>query len=275
VHVKAIGKSGRYAMRFVDFTKSSVVGMLDMAQEWLSELGLVLMFLGESIYWVTRPPFRIKETIRQLDFAGTQSIILIVMTGAFTGMVSVLQGHNAMSRYGAESLVGAATALALARELGPVLTGLMVVGRVGSAMTAELGSMRNTQQIDALSSMAVAPIQYLVCPRIIATSIAMPFLSTIFTFSGMVGAYVMSVEYLHIDAGAFMAAVRDYVSYSDVTQGLIKAVVFGVILSLVACFKGFNATGGARGVGVATTKAVVLSSVLILFSDYLMTAIMF
>jgi phospholipid/cholesterol/gamma-HCH transport system permease protein len=250
-------------------------GMLEMAQEWLSELGLVLMFLGESIYWAIRPPFRIRETIRQLDFAGTQSIILIVMTGAFTGMVSVLQGHNAMSRYGAESLVGAATALALTRELGPVLTGLMVVGRVGSAMTAELGSMRNTQQIDALSSMAVAPIQYLVCPRIIATSIAMPFLSTIFAFSGMVGAYIMSVEYLDIDAGAFMAAVRNYVSSSDVTQGLIKAVVFGLILSLIACFKGFNATGGSRGVGVATTKAVVLSSVLILFSDYLMTAIMF
>ncbi len=262
-------------MWVVDFVKSSVVGIVEMAQEWLSELGLVIMFLGASLYWATRPPFRIQETIRQLDFAGTQSILLIVMTGAFTGMVSVLQGHNAMSRYGAESLVGAATALALTRELGPVLTGLMVVGRVGSAMTAELGSMRSTYQIDALSSMAVAPVQYLVCPRIIATSMAMPFLATIFSFSGMIGAYIMAVEYLHIDAGAFMSAVSDYVTSSDVTQGLTKSVVFGLILSLVACFKGFNATGGARGVGLATTKAVVLSSVLILFSDYLMTAIMF
>jgi phospholipid/cholesterol/gamma-HCH transport system permease protein len=262
-------------MRFVNFIKSSIVGILDMAEELLSEIGLVLMFLGEFLYWAIRPPFRIQETFRQLDFVGTQSILLIVMTGAFTGMVSVLQGYNAMSRYGAESLVGAATALALARELGPVLTGLMVVGRVGSAMTAELGSMRNTQQIDALLSMAVAPVQYLVCPRIIAASIAMPFLSAIFAFSGMIGAYIMSVEYLHIDAGAFMSAVRDYVTSSDVTQGLIKAAAFGLILSLVACFKGFNAGGGARGVGVATTKSVVLSSVLILFSDYLMTAIMF
>lgn len=259
----------------VNFIKTSALGMLEMAQEWLSELGLVLMFLGSSIYWAVKPPLRIRETLRQLDFAGTQSIILIVMTGAFTGMVSVLQGYNAMSRYGAESLVGAATALALARELGPVLTGLMVVGRVGSAMTAELGSMRTTQQIDALSSMAVAPIQYLVCPRIIATSVAMPFLTAIFSFSGMIGAYVISVEYLHVDAGAFMAAVRDYVTSSDIMEGLTKAFVFGVILSLVACFKGFNASGGARGVGIATTKAVVLSSVLILFSDYLMTTMMF
>lgn len=262
-------------MRLVNFIKSSIVGILELAQDWLSDFGLVLMFLGESIYWAIRPPFRIRETIQQLDFAGTQSIILIVMTGAFTGMVSVLQGYNAMSRYGAESMVGAATALALARELGPVLTGLMIVGRVGSAMTAELGSMRITEQIDALSSMSVSPVQYLVCPRIIATSITMPFLSAIFAFSGMIGAYIVSVEYLHIDAGAFMSAVRDYVTSSDVTAGLIKALVFGLILSLVACFKGFNATGGARGVGVATTKSVVLSSVLILFSDYLMTAIMF
>ncbi|MGC8605599.1 MAG: MlaE family ABC transporter permease, partial [Desulfomonilaceae bacterium] len=192
-----------------------------------------------------------------------------------TGMVSALQGYNGMSRYGAESLVGATAALALARELGPVLTGLMIVGRVGSAMTAELGSMRNTQQIDALSSMAVAPIQYLVSPRIVATTVTIPFLSTVFGFSGMVGAYIISTEFLNIDSGAFMSGIKDYLTTDDITQGLIKAAVFGFLLSLVACFKGYNANGGSRGVGVATTQSVVLSSVLILFSDYVMTTIMF
>ncbi|MCL5124738.1 MAG: ABC transporter permease [Deltaproteobacteria bacterium] len=233
------------------------------------------MFLGSAVYWTVKPPYRVQEIFRQLDFVGAQSVTLIAMTGAFTGMVSALQGYNGMSRYGAESLVGATTALALARELGPVLTGLMIVGRVGSAMTAELGSMRNTQQIDALESMAVAPIQYLVSPRIVAATLTLPFLSAVFGFSGMIGAYIISTKYLNIDAGAFMSGIRDYLTANDIVQGIIKAFVFGFMLSLVACFKGYYADGGARGVGVATTQSVVLSSVLILFSDYVMTTIMF
>lgn len=258
-----------------NFLKSSFIMMSDTALTWLVELGEIVMFLGSSIYWMFKPPFRIREVLRQLDFVGTQSSFLLLMTGGFTGMVSALQTYNGMSRFGAESLVGATVALALARELGPVLSALMVVGRVGSAMTAELGSMRNTQQIDALSSMAVAPIQYLVSPRIVATTFALPFLSAIFGFSGMCGAYFISTSYLSIDAGAFMSGIRDYLDSTDITQGLIKALVFGLILSVVACFRGYNATGGARGVGIATTKSVVLSSVLILFSDYVMTTIMF
>ena len=180
-----------------------------------------------------------------------------------------------MHRYGAEAMVGATVALALTRELGPVISALMVIGRVGSAMTAELGSMRNTQQIDALTSMAVDPVQYLVVPRIVAATITVPMLAGIFSFSGMVGAFVISTGYLGIDGGTFMEGVRYYLDAEDITHGMIKAVFFGLILSLVACYKGFYATGGARGVGIATTKAVVVSSVLVLISDYLMTAIMF
>ncbi len=262
-------------MRSDNFLESSITGIRETTQEWLAEFGGILMFLGSFVYWTVKPPYRIREIFRQLDFVGTQSMMLIAMTGAFTGMVSALQGYNGMSRYGAGSLVGATTALALARELGPVLTGLMVVGRVGSAMAAEIGSMRNTQQIDAIASMAVAPIQYLVSPRIIATTLTLPFLSAVFGFSGMVGAYLISTKCLHIDAGAFMSGIKDYMTPNDVTQGLIKALVFGFLLSLVACFKGYYASGGARGIGVATTKSVVLSSVLILFSDYVMTTIMF
>jgi len=233
------------------------------------------MLMGRSLLWLFRPPFRFTEFLRQLDFIGAPSVLLIVFTGAFTGMVSALQGYNGMHRYGAESMVGATVALALSRELGPVLAALMVVGRVGSAITAELGSMRNTQQIDALASMAVEPIQYLVVPRIVAATLTLPILALIFSFSGMVGAYLVCTKSLGIDSGTFMAGVRYYIDLHDVTHGMLKSVVFGLIISLVACYRGFYASGGARGVGTATTRAVVISSVLILLSDYAMTALMF
>ncbi|HMK33814.1 MAG TPA: ABC transporter permease [Desulfomonilaceae bacterium] len=242
---------------------------------FVEEVGRILILLGRSLLWLIRPPFRFTEFLRQFDFIGVQSVLLIVFTGGFTGMVSALQGYNGMHRYGAESMVGATVALALSRELGPVLAALMVVGRVGSAITAELGSMRNTQQVDALSSMAVDPIQYLVVPRIVAATLVLPVLALIFTFSGMVGAYLISTQSLAVDAGTFMAGIRYYLDLHDITHGMIKSVVFGLIISLVACYHGFYATGGARGVGNATTRGVVISSVLILVSDYAMTAIMF
>jgi len=254
---------------------SLVLGVGDLLRLSLEEIGKALILFGQSILWLFRPPFRTREFIRQLDFVGAQSTLLIILTGSFTGMVSALQGYNGMHRYGAESMIGATVALALTRELGPVISALMVIGRVGSAMTAELGSMRNTQQIDALASMAVDPIQYLVVPRIVAATITVPLLAGLFSFAGMIGAYAICTQSLNVDGGTFMEAVRYYIDSEDITHGLIKAVVFGLILSLVACYKGFYATGGARGVGVATTKAVVVSSVLVLISDYLMTAIMF
>jgi phospholipid/cholesterol/gamma-HCH transport system permease protein len=239
------------------------------------ELGRILILFGRSLVWLVKPPFRVHEFVRQLDFVGAQSVFLIVLTGAFTGMVSALQGYNGMHRYGAEGMVGATVALALARELGPVISALMIVARVGSAITAELGSMRNTQQIDALSSMAVEPVQYLVVPRVVAATLTSPLLALIFSFSGMVGAYFLSTGYLGVDGGTFMSGVQYYLVSDDITEGLIKSVAFGLITSLVCCYKGFYATGGARGVGVATTTAVVVSSVLVLISDYVMTTLMF
>lgn len=190
-------------------------------------------------------------------------------------MVMALQSHLGMSKFGAVSLLGGAVALTLARELGPVLSALMVCGRAGSAIAAELGSMRTTEQIDALSSMAVEPVQYLVLPRLLATTIAMPLLAILFEFSGMVGAYLTAVYQLGMEGPVFMNSVQEYLELEDITHGLIKSVVFGLIVSLVSCAKGFHVTGGARGVGQATTRAVVISSLLILASDYAMTAIMF
>ena len=262
-------------MRFFAFFGSLAFSLVDLVRLFVEEVGQILILLCRSLVWLLRPPFRGLEFIRQMDFVGSQSVLLIVLTGSFTGMVMALQGYNGLHRYGAETMVGATVALAMARELGPVISALMVVGRVGSAMTAELGSMRNTQQIDALSSMAVDPVQYLVVPRVLASTVVLPPLAGIFSFSGMVGCYMLSVHFLGIDGGTFMAAVRYYVDADDIVHGLIKAVVFGLILSLIACYKGFYATGGARGVGIATTKAVVASSVMVLVSDYFMTALMF
>ncbi len=262
-------------MSFLALIGSPLVGLREALRLFLDEVGRILILLGKTLAWSVRPPFRFEEFIRQLDFVGTQSVFLIVLTGSFTGMVSALQGYNGMHRYGAEGLVGATVALALARELGPVISALMLVSRVGSAMTAELGSMRNTQQIDALSSMAVDPVQYLVVPRVFAATISSPLLALVFSFSGMVGAYFLATRYLGVDGGAFMSEVQYYLVSNDVVQGLIKALFFGLITSLVCCYKGFYATGGARGIGAATTTAVVASSVLVLISDYVMTTMMF
>ncbi len=257
------------------FLASMLTGLLRAIGSFLEELGRIILLLGRSLVWLVRPPFRVAEFFRQFDFAGTQSVLLIIFTGAFTGMVSALQGYNAMHRYGAESMVGAMVALGLTRELGPVITALMVIGRVGSAMTAELGMMRSSQQVDALSSMAVEPIQYLVVPRIVAATVVLPLLAAIFSLSGMVGGYVVATSYLGVDGGMFMNSVRYYLGPEDVIQGLIKASVFGLIMAVIASYRGFYATGGVRGVGVATTKAVVASSVLVLISDYVMTTLMF
>jgi phospholipid/cholesterol/gamma-HCH transport system permease protein len=242
---------------------------------FVEDVGNMLILLGKAVASLFRRPFRITEIIRQMDFVGVQSVLLIVLTGAFTGMVMCLQSYNGLRRYGAVSLVGATVALSLARELGPVISALMVTGRVGSAMTAELGSMRSTQQIDALHSMAVDPVQYLALPRILAATLVLPVLAGIFSLSGMLAAYVVAHVHLGLDEAAFRSGIEQYLSAEDITHGLMKAVVFGLTISLVACYKGFSATGGARGIGISTTQSVVISSVLVLVLDYVMTAIMY
>lgn len=257
------------------FFGSMTVGTGAVFRLFLEEVGRMIVLFGLSVVWLFRPPLRVREFVRQLDFVGAQSVLLIVLTGAFTGMVSALQSYNGMHRYGAESMVGATVVLALTRELGPVMSALMVVARVGSAMTAELGSMRNTQQIDALASMAVEPIQYLVVPRIFAATVVLPLLALIFSFAGMLGAHFICTSYLSIDPGAFMSGIHAYLDSEDITHGMIKAAFFGLMISLVACYKGFYVTGGARGIGMATTRSVVMSSVLVLVSDYVMTTLMF
>jgi phospholipid/cholesterol/gamma-HCH transport system permease protein len=209
-----------------------------------------------------------------MEFVGVQSLFVIVLTGTFTGMVLALQSYNALKRFGAESLVGPTVALSMARELGPVLAALMVTGRAGSAMATELGTMRVTEQIDALFTMALNPIKYLVVPRVIAGVMMFPVLTVITEFVGVGGGYLVGVKMLGINPGIYLGRTIDFVQIDDIFTGLAKSVVFGLISTLVACYNGFYTTGGAEGVGRAATSSVVMASIMILISDYIMSSFM-
>ncbi|MDD5722531.1 MAG: ABC transporter permease [Syntrophales bacterium] len=241
----------------------------------IEEMGRIFILFISVLMWMVRPPLKLRLIFKQMEFVGVKSIFVVVLTGTFTGMVMALQGYYGFRMFNAESLVGSTVALGMTRELGPVLTALMVTARAGSAMAAELGTMRVTEQIDALSVMATNPVKHLIVPRIIAGVIMLPALTIVSDFMGILGGYFVGVPILNINAGAFIKNITKMVDLGDIYNGLIKAAFFGLILSLVGCYKGFNTTGGAEGVGKATTEAVVLASVSILVSDYFLTAIMF
>lgn len=241
----------------------------------IEEFGRVMLLLLSTLTWMIRPPYRFREVFKQMEFVGVNSLPVVVITGAFTGMVLAIQTYYGFRMFGGESLVGATVALSMTRELGPAITALMVTGRAGSAMAAELGTMKVTEQIDALYTMSVNPVQYLIMPRVIAGILMLPVLTVISDFIGIVGGYFVGVELLKINSGIFMARIVEFLDLNDIFNGLIKSAVFGLILSLVGCYKGFYTSGGAAGVGRATTQAVVIASVAILISDYFLTAVMF
>jgi len=241
----------------------------------VEEMGKILLLFFSVVAWMFRPPLKARNIFKQMEFVGVKSIFVVVLTGTFTGMVMALQGYHGFRLFSAESLVGSTVALGMTRELGPVLTALMVTARAGSAMAAELGTMRVTEQIDALYVMAANPIKYLIVPRVIASVLMLPVLTVVSDFVGIIGGYFVGVHLLHINEGAFLKNITKMVDLNDLYNGLIKAAFFGLILSLIGCYKGFNTRGGAEGVGKATTEAVVLSSITILISDYFLTAIMF
>jgi len=243
--------------------------------ENIEEMGKILLLFLSVLMWMVRPPLKLRLIFKQMEFVGVKSIFVVVLTGTFTGMVMALQGYYGFRMFNAESLVGSTVALGMTRELGPVLTALMVTARAGSAMAAELGTMRVTEQIDALSVMAANPVKHLIVPRVIAGVIMLPALTIVSDFMGVLGGYFVGVPILNINEGAFVKNITKMVDLGDIYNGLTKAAVFGLILSLIGCYKGFNTTGGAEGVGKATTEAVVLASVSILVSDYFLTAIMF
>jgi len=242
---------------------------------WIvGEMGRMMVFLLNTITWMLRPPFRLLQVLKQIHFIGVKSLFVIVLTGAFTGMVLGLQGYYSLRKFGAEGLLGSAVALSIIRELGPVLSALMVTGRAGSAMTAEIGIMRITEQIDALDTMAVNPMQYLIAPKVLASVLIMPMLCSIFDIIGIYGGYLVGVDLLGVSSGAYTSSMESSVEWKDVYGGFLKALSFGVIVSWVCTYKGYNTTMSAEGLGTATTEAVVLSSVLILIWDYFLTSVL-
>jgi phospholipid/cholesterol/gamma-HCH transport system permease protein len=238
-------------------------------------MGKIFLLFISVLAWMVRPPLKLRNIFKQMEFVGVKSIFVVVLTGTFTGMVLALQGYHGFRMFSAESLVGSTVALSMTRELGPVLTSLMVTARAGSAMAAELGTMRVTEQIDALYVMAVNPVKHLIVPRVIAGVLMVPVLTVVSDFVGILGGYFVGVHLLGINSGVFIKNITRLVTLDDIYNGLIKAACFGLILSLIGCYKGFNTSGGAEGVGRATTEAVVLASIKILISDYFLTAIMF
>ncbi|MEM7434864.1 MAG: ABC transporter permease [Myxococcota bacterium] len=237
------------------------------------EVGALFRLLTESLFWAVRPPFRGRLFVSAMEFIGIGSLFIVSLTALFVGGVLALQLVDGFRDFGAENQTGAVIGLALAREVGPVFAALMVTSRAGSAMTTELGSMRVTNQIDALVSMAVNPVQYLVVPRLVAGFVMVPVLTMLFDVVGVFGAFCVAVFLLGLDPGVFMDRLQWLVDWDDVSQGLIKAMVFGVVVSLIACRQGFYAKGGAAGVGRATNRSVVHSAIAILMLDYLVTSL--
>jgi phospholipid/cholesterol/gamma-HCH transport system permease protein len=231
--------------------------------------------LGVSLFrWLFRRPFRGVLMLQQCEFIGVGSLFIVLLTGIFTGLVFALQSAFAFGKFNAQSLVGATVVISLCRELAPVLTALMVTGRAGSAIATELGTMRVTEQIDALETMAVSPVQYLVVPRVLAMTLMMPLLTMLFNAVGFMGAYVVGVYQEEINEGTFMGRIHQIVEVSDLAGGLIKSAIFGFAIALIACHRGMNASGGSRGVGLAATGTVVTGSVTILVLDYFLTSVL-
>jgi len=235
---------------------------------FVEELGRAMRLLAMGLANIFRRPIRWGLTIQEIEFIGIQSLPIILLSAAFTGAVFTYESHEAFALFGAEGLVGGTVGVAITRELAPTLTGLLVAGRAGSAMAAELGSMRVTEQVDALEAMAVDPMNYLVKPRLLASLVSLPLLTVIFDVVGILGSYMVAIYVLHIARPEFMVRLQDWVDWDDIWAGLVKSLVYGLIIGTVACYKGYYTTGGAEGVGRATTSAVVVASVVILVTNY-------
>ncbi|MBF0191800.1 MAG: ABC transporter permease [Magnetococcales bacterium] len=254
----------------VDFVR--YIGSLTL--DVIREMGRLFLFLWEVLRSVPTPPYRWGNFLKQVHFIGIRSLFVIALTAVFTGMVLALQGYYTLSRFGSEALLGPAVALSIIRELGPVLSGLMVTGRAGSALTAELGIMRIREQIDALDVMGISPLKFLVTPRIEAGLLAVPLLTVLFDVIGVWGGYLVAVRLLGMSGGTYFGGIESAVGMHDIVTGLIKSLCFGLIVTWICTYKGYFTRRGAEGVSQATTSAVVMSSVLILICDYFITSIM-
>ena len=251
-------------LQFVDFLGASLLSICDI-------LGRFAIFLYKAIKILLTTKLKVIKTFAQINRIGVESLNIVILTGSFTGMVLALQTYIGFQRVGGQQFIGAVVALGMIRELGPVLTGLMVTGRAGSSIAAEIGTMRITEQIDALETLRINVYQYLVVPRIIASTFILPFLTLFSMIFGILGGYFICVYVLELSPEDYKSSIRNFIELADITGGLIKASVFGLILSWVGTYKGYYTHGGARGVGIATTQSVVVSSIMILVANYFLT----
>ncbi|MEX2147727.1 MAG: MlaE family lipid ABC transporter permease subunit [Candidatus Rokuibacteriota bacterium] len=259
-------------------TLPAVLRPLDALGGWsmavVASLGRFGAFLAQGLAVMMTPPFKFGAFVGRINYIGYRSLLIILLTGAFTGMVLGLQMFFTLSRFGSEAFLGPAVALSIIRELGPVLAALMVTGRAGSALTAEIGIMRITEQIDALTVMALNPMRYLVVPSILAGVVTFPLMTALFDVVGIFGGYLVGVELLGLSPGTYFGEIQSFVGIEDVMLGVWKSLSFGIIVTWVCTYKGFHAGHGAAGVARATTQAVVLSSVLILVWDYFLGSVL-
>ncbi len=244
---------------------------------FIDTLGHMAIFFGKGFVRGISPPFQFSKIVNQIYFIGSKSLLIIFLVGLFTGMVLGLQGYYTLVKFGSEGLLGAAVALSLIRELGPALTAIMVIGRAGSSMAAEIGIMRISEQIDALETMDIDPIRFLFSPRLIASLICFPVLTAFFDVVGIIGGYITGVILLGINRGIYFYRIESAVELQDVTGGFIKALVFGLLVAIICCYQGFylhRRPGGfgAKGVSMATTSSVVISCVVVLVADYVLTS---
>lgn len=240
----------------------------------LDVTGRYALFCAAVCAALVQPPWRLGLWLRQMEFVGVASLPIIVLTGFFSGAVMALQFGFYLHLFSADVYTGAIVGVVLTRELAPVFTALMVAGRCGSAMAAEIGTMRVTEQIDALLTLAVSPVHYLAVPRVVATVLMMPMLTMVYNVIGAAGAYAVAIHVNRIDSGQYLNRYGWFVDSQDLYMGLIKSVVFGFIVATIGCFTGYATRGGARGVGISTTTAVVAGSVVTLVADYFLTALL-
>ena len=258
----------KYLIDFLALTGRSTIGAL-------SEIGRLAIFLWSSVTGIVRPPIYWRLIGQQMLRIGYYSLPVVGLTAFFTGGVLALQIFIGSDRYGAEAFVPQIVVLGITRELGPVIAGLMVAGRVAAAIAAEIGTMRVTEQIDALTTLSTNPIKYLVVPRLIAAVLTMPILTAIADSIGVFGGYIVATKTLGFNGSVYLKNTVDFVTNEDIRSGLIKAAVFGFIIAIMGCYNGFNSKGGAQGVGAATTNAVVTASILILAANYVLTSLIF
>lgn len=243
--------------------------------EFVRYAGGLTVLMGQTLFWIPMPPMRRRQILEQMAKIGVDSLPIVSLISLFTGMVLALQSAYQMQRFSAEMYIASLVAFSMTRELGPVLTALIVAGRVGASITAELGTMQVTEQIDALETLATNPIKYLVVPRFLALIIMLPLLTVYSDIIGILGGYVIGVYKLGISHAMYMKNTWNPLKYKDIFTGLIKSFFFGVITCIVACYEGMTAEGGAEGVGRATTSSVVMSFILIIASDCFFTALFY